>query len=99
MDKAKELANDPAKLEAELKKAFEKMDSDKKGFVSYETLQAALVEQFKAMGLPQYKTPSKEEMEKIKQIIDPEGSGKITYENFAKLIQAQIQKAKAAGKL
>ena len=100
MDKAKEIANNPAKLEEELKKAFEKMDSDKKGFVSYETFQTSLVEQFKAMGLPeQDKKPSKEEMEKIKAIVDPEGSGKITYENFVKLIKAQIEKAKKDGKI
>ena len=29
MDKIKEVVNDPAKLEAELKKAFEKIDADK----------------------------------------------------------------------
>ena len=30
MDKLKAVVNDPAKLEEELKKAFEKMDADKK---------------------------------------------------------------------
>ena len=35
MDKLKAVVNDPAKLDEELKKAFEKMDAEKKGFISH----------------------------------------------------------------
>ena len=38
MDKLKAVVNDPAKLEEELKKAFEKMDAEKKGYISHEVL-------------------------------------------------------------
>ena len=100
MDKVKAVVNDPAKLDEELKKAFEKMDAEKKGYVSHEVLKTALIEQAKALGLPKpEKEPTEEEKEKAKKIADPDGSGKITFENFKKLMLAGIEKAKAAGKL
>ena len=67
MDKIKAVVNDPAKLEEELKKAFEKMDADKKGYISHETLKTALIEQAKALGLPKpEKEPTEEEKEKAR---------------------------------
>jgi Ca2+-binding EF-hand superfamily protein len=100
MDKIKEVVNDPARLDAELKKAFEKMDADKKGFITHEALKAALIEQAKALGLPKpEKEPTEEEKEKARKIADPDGSGKITFENFVKLMHAGIEKAKAMGKI
>ena len=100
MDKLKAIANDPAKLDEELKKAFEKMDAEKKGFISHEVLKTALIEQAKALGLPKpEKEPTEEEKEKAKKIADPDGAGKITFENFKKLMLAGIEKARAAGKL
>ena len=100
MDKLKAIANDPAKLDEELKKAFEIMDTEKKGFISHEVLKAALIDQAKALGLPKpEKEPTEEEKEKAKKIADPDGSGKITFENFKKLMLAGIEKARAAGKL
>ena len=100
MDKIKAVVNDPAKLEEELKKAFEKMDADKKGYISHETLKAALIEQAKALGLPKpEKEPTEEEKEKAGKLADPDGSGKITYENFLKLMHAGIAKAKEMGKI
>ena len=100
MDKIKEVVSDPARLDAELKKAFEKMDADKKGFITHEALKAALIEQAKALGLPKpEKEPTEEEKEKARKIADPDGSGKITFENFVKLMHAGIEKAKAMGKI
>jgi len=100
MDKLKAVANDPAKLEEELKKAFEKMDAEKKGYVTPEVLKAALIEQAKALGLPKpEKEPSEEEKEKAKKLADPDGTGKITFENFKKLMHAGIEKARADGKI
>ena len=100
MDKVKEVVNDPVKLEENLKKAFEKMDADKKGWVSHEVLKEALIAQAQALGLPKpEKEPTEEEKEKAKKIADPDGSGKITFENFKKLMLAGIEKARAAGKL
>ena len=100
MDKIKAVVNDPAKLEEELKKAFEKMDAEKKGYISHEVLKAALIEQAKALGLPKpEKEPTEEEKEKARKIADPDGTGKITFENFKKLALAGIEKGKREGKL
>jgi len=100
MDKIKAVVNDPAKLQEELKKAFEKMDADKKGYISHEVLKTALIEQAKALGLPKpEKEPTEEEKAAARKIADPDGSGKITFENFVKLMEAGIKKAKEMGKI
>ena len=97
MDKVKAIINDPVKLEASFKQAWEKMDAKKEGFVTYEVLSAALKEQAKALGMPEREgTP--EEKENAKKLADPEGTGKITYENFVKLMKAGIEQMKASGK-
>ena len=100
MEKIKEVVNDPEKLEKCLKEAFEKMDADKKGYVSHEVLKEALIAQAKALGLPKpEKEPTEEEKEKARKIADPDGTGKITFENFKKLMLAGIEKARKEGKL
>ena len=100
MDKLKAVVNDPAKLQEELKKAFEKMDAEKKGYISHEVLKTALIEQAKALGLPKpEKEPTEEEKAAARNIADPDGSGKITFENFVKLMEAGIKKAKEMGKI
>ena len=100
MDKLKAVVNDPAKLQEELKKAFEKMDAEKKGYISHEVLKNALIEQAKALGLPKpEKEPTEEEKAAARKIADPDGSGKITFENFLKLMEAGIKKAKEMGKI
>ena len=60
----------------------------------------ALIAQAKALGLPKpEKEPTEEEKAKARKIADPDGSGKITYENFVKLMHAGIEKAKQMGKI
>ena len=97
MDKAKEIINDPAKLDAALKQAWEKLDTKKEGFVTYDAIRAGLKEQAKALGMPE-REPTPEEREKAKKVADPEGTGKVTFENFVKLMKAGIEQMKAAGK-
>ena len=100
MDKLKAVVNDPAKLQEELKKAFEKMDAEKKGYISHEVLKTALIEQAKALGLKKKeKEPTEEEKAAARKIADPDGSGKITFENFVKLMEAGIKKAREMGKI
>lgn len=100
MDKLKEVVNDPARLEEELRKAFDKMDPEKKGYISHEVLKTSLIEQAKALGLPKpEKEPTEAEKEAARKLADPDGSGKITFENFKKLMHAGIKKARDAGKL
>ena len=98
MDKAKEIFSDPAKFEAAMKQAWEKLDPEKKGYATYEAVRTSLLAQAKAVGMPEREgTP--EEKEAAKKIADPEGTGKVTYENFVKLIKTSFEKAKAAGKI
>ncbi len=52
MEKIKEVVSDPAKLEEAFKKAFEKLDADKKGYISVEAIKQALIDQAKMLGLP-----------------------------------------------
>ena len=100
MDKIKEVVNDPVKLEQKLKVAFEKIDADKKGYITHEALKEALIAQHKALGLPKPERELREEEKaKAKQIADPDGTGKITYENFVKLMHKGIEKAKELGKI
>ena len=100
MEKIKEVVADPAKLEEAFKKAFEKLDADKKGYISVEAIKEALIDQAKMLGLPKpEKEPTEEEKEKAKKIADPEGTGKVTYENFVKFIKVGIEKGKAQGKI
>ena len=100
MDKIKAVVNDPVKLEQVLKEKFDKVDAEHKGYITPEELKAALIEQAKALGLPKpEKEPTEEEKEKAKKIADPDGTGKITFENFKKLALAGIEKGKREGKL
>ena len=100
MEKIKELVNDPAKLEQAFKDAFAKLDADKKGYITPGVFKEAIINQTKVLGLPQpEKELTEEEKEKAKKIADPDGTGKVTYENFVKVLQALIQRAKNQGKL
>ena len=98
MDKAKEIFSDPAKFEAAMKQAWEKLDPEKKGYATYEAVRTSLLAQAKAVGMPEREgTP--EEKEAAKKIADPEGTGKVTYENFVKFIKVGIEKGKEKGKI
>ena len=100
MDKLKEIANDPAKLEEAFKKGFEKLDAEKKGYITHEVLKQGLIAQAKGLGFADpEKEITPEEMEKAKKIADPDGTGKIVYENFVKLMHAGLKKAKEKGKI
>ncbi len=98
MENFKEIAADPKKLEEHLKKAFETMDKEKKGYITNEQLQEAIMNQAKVLKI-EPKQPTPEEMAEAKKIIDPEGNGQIKYENFKKVVEMKVAKAKAEGKL
>ena len=100
MDKIKEVINDPARLDEELKKFFGKIDKDNRGYITHEELTAALEETAKKLNLPKpEKEPTAEEKEQAKKIADPDGTGKITFENYKKLSMAVIAEGKKRGKL
>ena len=50
LKKIKEIVNDPVKLDAELKKIFEKMDTEKKGYVAFGVVHHQLEEKAKKLG-------------------------------------------------
>ena len=97
MEKAKEIISDPNKLKAALEEAWKKLDPQNQGFTTLEAVRESLKAQAKALGMPEREgTP--EEKEQAKKLADPEGTGKVTKENFMKLMHAGIEKMKAAGK-
>ena len=99
MEKFKEIANDPAKLEASMKETWAKIDAKGEGAVDlkeFETISRKLAEE---MNFPKGPEPTAEEKEKIKQLVDPNNTGKIDFEGFKRLVQAGIAKGKREGKL
>lgn len=92
MEQLKALAKDPAKLEAKLKEDWAKMDTKGEGFVTFEVFAEAGKKMQQALNLN--KEPTDEEKQKYKQLLDPNNTGKITFENFQKFIQAGLEKLK-----
>ncbi len=100
MEKFKEIANDPVKLEASLKDTWSKIDINKEGALPYDVFKARSEEVGKAMGIPKPpKEPTPQELEMAKKIADPNGTGKINFEGFKALTLAGIEKARKEGKL
>lgn len=93
MNKLKELAGDPAKLEAALKEIWTKFDTKNQGWVTHDEFRAVSIELRKASGEPVDKMPSEEERNKIKQLIDPDNTGKVTFEQFVKLTKLGLEKS------
>ncbi len=99
MEKWKEIANDPAKLEAAMKETWAKIDTKGEGSVDLKQFETISRELAKQMNLPQDKEPTPEEKEKAKKLVDPNGTGKINFEGFKALVQAGIAKGKKEGKI
>ena len=97
MEQYKEIFADPAKLEAKLKEDWAKIDTTGEG-VTYKQLMEVYQKMSKAMGFPEKKQPTQEDNEKIKKLIDPEGTGKVKFEGFFNLVKAGAEQLKAAGK-
>ena len=96
--KAKEILDAPAKLEELVNKAWAKLDPENKGFTTPDAVKTAVKEQIQKLGLPE-REPTPEQREAAKKIADPEGTGKITKENFLKSIKFGLERARAAGKI
>ena len=94
-EKVKQVVNDPAKLEAEAKKIFGRLDLKKQGFLDVAHLEE-VDKKLLAMNLPGPKvTP--EHKEKLKKLADPTGSGKITEEGFVNMAKTVVAKLKEQG--
>ena len=98
MEQYKAIANDPAKLEAHLKASWAKIDPQGKGFLTPQEFGIGMGKLAREMNLPGA-PPSQEEREKFKAILDPQGTGKITFEGFTRLVKARIEEARQEGKL
>ena len=92
MEQLKALANDPAKLEAKLKEDWAKIDTKGEGAVTFEVFAEAGKKMQQALNLNN--DPPDEEKQKYKQLLDPNNTGKITFENFQKFIKAGLEKLK-----
>ena len=99
MEKYKEIVNDPVKLEAHLKDTWAKLSKGQES-ITHEEFKAGAKELSKTLNLPaDIKEPTDEEKEKAKKLVDPNGTGKITYEGFVRLVKAGIEKGKREGKI
>ncbi len=92
MDKLKELANDPAKLEAKLKEDWAKLDTKGEGAVTLAEFQEAGNKMQAKLNLGDLK--GQFDKEKFIKLLDPEGTGKVTYDNFVKFVKAGLEKLK-----
>ena len=100
MDKIKEVVNNPALLEEKLREFYDKVDTQKKGYITPDELQAAMKATAEKLNLPKpEREPTEEEKEQGRKLADPTGSGKITFEGFRALSLAIITEAKKRGKL
>ena len=97
-EKAKEMAKDPAKLDAELKKAFDTLDPQKTGFITVEDFNKAMAEQVKKLGM-NAPSPTEEQKAAAKKMVDPDGTGKVNFERFSNFVKAGIEKAIKEGKI
>ena len=98
MEKYKEIANDPAKLEASLKDTWAKIAKGAPS-ITHEEFKVASIEFAKTLNLPKAPEPTEAEKEAAKKLVDPNGTGKVDFEGFRKLCLAGIEKAKKEGKL
>ena len=91
-EKAMEIMNDPAKLEAELKKFFAEMDKDKKDYVTFYCVHHSLEELMKKFGKEVHEEDHKPgELEAAQKLCDPKGTGKAEFEGFKALVLASIK--------
>ena len=94
MEKLKEITNDPAKLEAAMKETWAKIDTKGEGSVDLKQFETISRELAKQMNLPQDKEPTPEEKEKAKKLVDPNGTGKINFEDLKLLFKLELPKEK-----
>ena len=74
------------------------MDTKDQGFLTHEEFKVAAEALAKSLNLPEEK-PTEEEKAAAKKLLEPNNTGKITFEGFKALVQAKIEKGKKEGKL
>ena len=99
MYKYREIINDPIKLHASLKEAWQKIDKFGEGYVTIEKLEIALRLFAFEMGLPSDLEPSPLERAIYKEQIDPYHTGEVDFEGYCMLIQLGIAKLRREGRI
>ena len=92
--KIKEGLKDPAKVENFCKFCWGVADKDKKGYITFDEFE----QNCKAL-LNTTKEPTAEGREKIRKLVDPQNTNKVTYEAFKKAVNIVIEELKKQGKL
>ena len=99
MEQYKDLVNDPAKLEAKLKEDWAKIDAKGEGSVSLEVFHGFVEKMIKHFNVDPSKLPKKEDNDKIVKLVDPEGTGKVNFEGYQRLVHAGLEQLKKLGKV
>ena len=94
-EKVKQIVKDPAKLEAEVKRVFAKLDAKKKGYLDVAAIKD-VDSKLVALNIPGPK-PTEEEKKQLLKLADPDGTGKITEAGFLHMVKTVVEKLKAAG--
>ena len=97
MDKLKELAKDPAALEAKIKEYWGKLDVDGEGSLTLEVFGTRTREVAKTINIPLL--PTEEQKEQARKVLDPTGSGRVNFDGFRNCVLGGIKKLKEEGKL
>ena len=91
-----EIMKDPAKLEAEAKKMFGKLDKDKKGYLDVAVMKDISENKISQLNVPIPRLP-KEQKEALLKVADPNGTGKITEDGYVAMAKTLVEKMKADG--
>ena len=92
--KAKEFLKDPAKVEQFLQGCWAVADKEKKGYITFPEFE----KNCKAL-VGTTKEPTAEEREKIRKLVDPQNTNKVTYEAFKNFVFTGVDELKKAGKI
>ncbi len=92
--KIKEGLKDPAKVENFCKFCWGVADKEKKGYITFEEFE----KNCKAL-VGTTKEPTAEEREKIRKLVDPQNTNKVTYEAFKNFVFNEVDGLKKAGKI
>ena len=99
MEKLKEDLKDPAKFEASLKEAWAKIDDKGEGSISFDKLELVNQGIAKYLNIPIQTKTTPEQNEAIRKFLDPNNTGRVTFEGFKNIVKAQLDKMKELGKI
>ena len=94
IEKVKEFLKDPAKVEQFLQRCWAVADKEKKGYITFPEFE----KNCKAL-VGTTKEPTAEEREKLRKLVDPQNTNKVTYEAFKNFVFNEVDGLKKAGKI